>query len=179
MGHRGALLFMTPWEWGRGSPGDSGTSGLPSSSSPSSAASQWPLWEARFAARLSQDPILLELGNRAHGGSPGTSRCALGCFPPTGSPASLQLWEGKLLLFFYLPDCREVFVQSETMHIWAESIVAALRGKQFPSAAMAAHRGPAAQGLCSACPPLSVARRGSGARSQPSPAAVGAWAAVL
>lgn len=171
MGHPGAFSFTVPWEWGRGwvgrgSPGDGGTSGLPSSS-PHGMKSQWPLWESRLAARLSQDLILLELGDRVHGSSPGMARCALGC----SLPQPQRAYGRGNCFYFTASQAAERFLFRMKWCMSGQKALWQLWGaNSFPQLppAPAGCCGPAAPGLCSVGPPLRVAGKGSGARGQPS-----------
>lgn len=60
--------------------------------------------------RLSQDVILMELGNRAHGGPAGVARCVLGCSPH--SPTT-PVREETAFIFLLRGGCGQVLFQAE------------------------------------------------------------------
>lgn len=108
-----APCSLTPacaWAEGCGQrqPGDSGTSGWPSSSFPPS---------CKRHGSDSQALILMELGNRAHGSSSGTPRCVLGCSP---SQPHHTCARGNCF-YFSTPRLGAGFVPSGTMFWGARS----------------------------------------------------------
>lgn len=83
-----------------------------------------PVRASGCCGRISQDPILMELGSRAHGGSPGMARCVLGCSPPQPHHTCAR---GNC---FY-------FSTSEAAGRFCSKRNNALRGEEFPPAAPA------------------------------------------
>lgn len=96
---------------GQRQPGDSGTSACPSSPFPH------PVRGSGCCGKLSQDLILMELGNRAHGGSPGVARCVLGCSPPQPH----HTCAGGNSFYFSTPRLRAGFGPSRRM-LWGARI---------------------------------------------------------